>query len=96
MNLSPSDSNRFTLAGICGEPSRSCDRDYSPVVTCLLHSYQLYNYTPLSPTGGSMGDHLTESDHERIAEFLATPSYDRRPELLVPDDAATGEESGVE
>ena len=43
-----------------------------------------------------MGDHLTKSDHERIAEFLATPSYDRRPELLVPDDAATGEESGVE
>lgn len=82
--------------GICGEPSRSGEHDHGPVVTCLRQSYQLYNYTPLSPTGGPMGEHLTESDRERIAEFLATPSYDRRPELLVPDDAATDEESGVE
>jgi|GEM_PF-2003599 hypothetical protein len=42
-----------------------------------------------------MGDHLTESDHERIAEFLATPSYERRPELLVPDEPAPGETSSA-
>jgi hypothetical protein len=33
-----------------------------------------------------MGDFLSDSDLDRIAEFAATPEYERNPELLVPDD----------
>ena len=36
-----------------------------------------------------MTEFLSDSDRERIAEFLATPSYDRDPELLIPDDEET-------
>lgn len=33
-----------------------------------------------------MPEFLSDSDKERIAKFLAQPSYDRDPELLIPDD----------
>ncbi len=29
---------------------------------------------------------LSESERERIAEFAATPKYERDPEMLSPDD----------
>ena len=29
---------------------------------------------------------ISESDMARIAEFVATPEYEREPELLVPED----------
>jgi hypothetical protein len=29
---------------------------------------------------------LTDRDLQRIAEFAATPEYERDPEMLVPDD----------
>lgn len=33
-----------------------------------------------------MPKYLSECDLDRIAEFAATPKYERDPELLVPDD----------
>lgn len=33
-----------------------------------------------------MRGQLTESDWERIAEFAATPKYERTPDQLVPDE----------
>lgn len=33
-----------------------------------------------------MDRHLTESDMERIQAFIATPKYQRDPEMLLPDD----------
>lgn len=33
-----------------------------------------------------MGNFLTESDRQRINEFVSTPKYARDPEMLVPDD----------
>ena len=38
-----------------------------------------------------MTEFLSDSDRQRIAEFLDTPSYDRDPELLIPDDEETAE-----
>lgn len=32
-----------------------------------------------------MGNHITDKDKKSISEFLATPKYQRRPELLIPD-----------
>lgn len=32
-----------------------------------------------------MVDYLSESDKSRIAEFIATPKYEREPEMLLPD-----------
>lgn len=32
-----------------------------------------------------MVDYLSESEMDRIAEFVATPKYERKPEILVPD-----------
>lgn len=29
---------------------------------------------------------LSESERERIAQFAATPKYERDPEMLAPDD----------
>ena len=37
-----------------------------------------------------MGDHLTESDWERIREFANTPAYERTPEILA-DPGGDGE-----
>lgn len=33
-----------------------------------------------------MTEFLSENDLSRIAKFLATPEYEREPELLIPDD----------
>jgi hypothetical protein len=33
-----------------------------------------------------MGSGLTDSDMERIAEFVSTSKYRRSPEILVPED----------
>ncbi len=33
-----------------------------------------------------MSTHLSDSDLERIQEFVATPRYERSPEQLVPED----------
>lgn len=32
-----------------------------------------------------MTEFLSESDKDRIAEFVATPKYERDPDLLVPE-----------
>lgn len=32
-----------------------------------------------------MAEHLSEKDLDRIAEFNATPRYEREPDQLVPD-----------
>lgn len=34
-----------------------------------------------------MAGHLSETDLERIADFVETPEYERSPEQLVPEDA---------
>jgi len=39
---------------------------------------------------------LDEQDYEQIAKFLATPAYERRPELLIPEKAADDEPTGTE
>jgi hypothetical protein len=31
-----------------------------------------------------MADFLSDSDLDRIAEFVATPKYEREPEILIP------------
>jgi hypothetical protein len=33
-----------------------------------------------------MVEFLSEQDLDRIAEFASTPEYERKPELLVPDE----------
>jgi hypothetical protein len=33
-----------------------------------------------------MGDFISDQDKRRIAEFARTPSYEREPDQLVPDD----------
>jgi hypothetical protein len=33
-----------------------------------------------------MTEFLSDRDLDRIAEFAATPKYERRPEQLMPDD----------
>jgi hypothetical protein len=33
-----------------------------------------------------MAHRLSEREKRRISEFVATPKYDRDPEMLVPDD----------
>lgn len=33
-----------------------------------------------------MTEFLSDSDRDRIAEFIATPQYEREPELLIPED----------
>jgi hypothetical protein len=44
----------------------------------------------------TMRQPLDEQDHEQIAKFLATPAYERRPELLIPEEAADDESTGTE
>ena len=39
---------------------------------------------------------LNEQDYEQIAKFLATPAYERRPELLIPEKEADDESTGTE
>jgi len=39
---------------------------------------------------------LDEQDHEQIAKFLATPAYERQPELLIPEKATNDEPTGEE
>lgn len=34
-----------------------------------------------------MDGSITESDKERIAEFVSTPKYAREPEMLLPEDS---------
>lgn len=33
-----------------------------------------------------MSDSLSQSDLDRIAKWVATPEYERDPDILVPDD----------
>jgi len=33
-----------------------------------------------------MTEHLSEQELERIAQFAATPAYEREPEQLLPED----------
>lgn len=33
-----------------------------------------------------MTEFLSDSDRDRIAEFIETPKYEREPELLIPED----------
>lgn len=33
-----------------------------------------------------MSEWLTEEERERISQFANTPGYDRKPEMLLPDD----------
>jgi len=39
---------------------------------------------------------LDEQDYEQIAKFLATPAYERRPELLIPEETTSDESTGTE
>lgn len=41
-----------------------------------------------------MSTGLSEEDMDRIVEFVNTPAYERRPELLLPEheDAVRGEQ----
>jgi hypothetical protein len=32
-----------------------------------------------------MTSFLSDADHRRIEEFIATPKYEREPEMLVPE-----------
>jgi hypothetical protein len=32
-----------------------------------------------------MDDWFTEGEKQRISEFVSTPAYERRPELLIPE-----------
>ena len=34
----------------------------------------------------SMTEHISDSDLERIAQFVDTPAYEREPEQLLPED----------
>ena len=34
---------------------------------------------------------LSEEDMDRIEQFVETPAYKRTPELLLPEDAESGE-----
>lgn len=44
-----------------------------------------------------MADRLSESDRNRISEFVNTPRYERSPDQLLPDDAdPTGDEESEE
>lgn len=41
-----------------------------------------------------MKSHLSESDERRIREFIATPAYERQPEMLLPsEEGEEGDES---
>jgi hypothetical protein len=40
-----------------------------------------------------MVDHLTDEELERIREFIETPTYERTPEQLLPEQADVHEES---
>lgn len=33
-----------------------------------------------------MTNFVSEADQQRIKEFIATPKYEREPEILIPDD----------
>jgi len=44
----------------------------------------------------TMRQPLDEQDYEQIANFLATPAYERRPELLIPEETADDELTGTE
>jgi hypothetical protein len=33
-----------------------------------------------------MTNFLSEADKQRIAEFIATPKYERVPEMLIPEE----------
>ena len=44
----------------------------------------------------AMHQRLDEQDYEQIAKFLATPAYERRPELLIPEKATNDETTGEE
>ena len=44
----------------------------------------------------TMRQSLSEQDYDQIAKFLATPAYERRPELLIPEKAADDEPTGTE
>jgi len=38
-----------------------------------------------------MSDHLSESEMERIEQFVETPAYKRTPDLLLPDEETTAD-----
>jgi hypothetical protein len=40
-----------------------------------------------------MVDHLTDEELDRIQEFTETPTYERTPEQLLPDQADVPDES---
>lgn len=42
-----------------------------------------------------MVERLTEDDWDRIEAFAKTPAYARQPELLLPEDAEVGDETGT-
>jgi len=44
----------------------------------------------------TMRQSLSEQDYDQIAKFLATPAYERRPELLIPEEVATDEPTETE
>lgn len=39
-----------------------------------------------------MANHISESEMERIEEFVETPAYKRTPDLLLPGDESSSEE----
>jgi hypothetical protein len=39
---------------------------------------------------------LTEQDYDQIAKFLATPAYERGPELLIPEEPTIDEPTETE
>jgi len=40
-----------------------------------------------------MTEHLSEQELERIAQFAATPAYEREPEQLLPEGERPADES---
>lgn len=39
-----------------------------------------------------MANHISESEMERIEEFVETPAYKRTPDLLLPGDESNNED----
>lgn len=43
-----------------------------------------------------MLEHFTEDEIERMSAFTETPTYERTPEQLLPDDAEDGDSEEVQ
>jgi len=76
-----------------GEPSTVQSNSHSipPVLDFYWHETGVRLYTGWGRTNDGMTTGLSEEDMDRIEQFVQTPAYKRRPELLLPEDAETAE-----